>query len=170
MNATHCHELTPAEDYAGKVAFYRGVFEAGSQHTPWILPDLGNDGGHNASFWKAVFACTLDDVEPAMPAPGQKRIVVIHGCFVTILLATNKRTDKDLQEAQIRLREPLCSVVPFHLTTTFMRLPGSTRECSKLFKTEYSINATRICLLRSVAVAQSWKGGNTCQNHHAPID
>jgi SAM-dependent methyltransferase len=60
--------LTPVSDYAEEAAFYRRLFEAHCQRPPRTLLDLGSGGGHNAAHLKAVLACTLVDLEPAMLA------------------------------------------------------------------------------------------------------
>ncbi len=58
--------LTPVGDYVEEAAFYRRIFEAHCRRPPRTLLDLGSGGGHNAAHLKAVFACTLVDLEPAM--------------------------------------------------------------------------------------------------------
>ena len=58
--------LTPVEDYAEEAAFYRRLFEVHSKRSPRTLLDLGSGGGHNVAHLKAVFTCTLVDLEPAM--------------------------------------------------------------------------------------------------------
>lgn len=58
--------LTPVSDYAEEAAFYRRLFETHCQQPPCTLLDLGSGGGHNASYLKARFACTLVDLEASM--------------------------------------------------------------------------------------------------------
>lgn len=58
--------LTPVGDYAEGAAFYRRMFEVHCQRLPRTLLDLGSGGGHTAAHLKAMLACTLVDLEPAM--------------------------------------------------------------------------------------------------------
>lgn len=60
--------LTPVGDYTEEADFYRRLFETYCKRSPRTLLDLGSGGGHNAAHLKAMLACTLVDLEPAMLA------------------------------------------------------------------------------------------------------
>lgn len=66
--------LTPVEEYAEEAAVYLATFEAALADSASDPPgtrtllELGCGAGHNASYLKAAFRCTLTDLSPAMLA------------------------------------------------------------------------------------------------------
>lgn len=64
--------LTPVGDYEGDAIFYRRLFGAHGRRRLRTLLDLGSGGGHNASYLKADFSCTLVDRAPAMLAVSRR--------------------------------------------------------------------------------------------------
>lgn len=58
--------LTPPEEYAEEAAHIAATIEAICHGRAETLLELGSGAGHNASYLKARFACTLSDLSPAM--------------------------------------------------------------------------------------------------------
>ncbi len=60
--------MDPPESHAGEAACYQAAFERAVSPRPTTLLELGAGAGHNASYLKRRFDCTLSDISEEMLA------------------------------------------------------------------------------------------------------